>query len=67
MPKLGEKLPFELTWREQLELESMERSNPIYQCECGNTAPNHHHCGISGWSQMHGDAPCPGCKLIYEK
>jgi hypothetical protein len=25
MPRIGERLPFELTWREQLELESMDR------------------------------------------
>jgi hypothetical protein len=31
-----------------------------YRCECGNTNPRHHHCGMSGYLAGE-DAPCPGC------
>ncbi len=31
-----------------------------YRCECGDTDPRHHHCGVMGWDPTR-DARCPGC------
>ncbi len=35
-----------------------------FRCECGNTTPIHHHCGIKGWNPLK-DEPCPACAALW--